>query len=394
MRMAIQGLLFFLTVYQGVGQTPVTVEAFMAATHVNHPTILLSQMNILQQQQLKKASFNLPNPEFAIETPAYDFGWSVSQNMEFPLVYISQTKLANQNILLAQKQLALTQSDLRIMVYTLYVELQFTLAKQREVKLQDSLFHTLSLANDDRYNAGDIGLLEKINANNAYQNKHNEWLQAQKDFENAQQQLLLVSGLKIDQPVPSDSLTKLEIPKGLFADTSYRPGNALIEYARQSSAVSFQNWKAEKLKWLPGLVVTYFDDAGKPSPITPTRVDVGITVPLWFWSYSGKIKAAEYQWKASQHALTGTQLNVNARWQQSITDFNKANAALIYYETSANPQAKTIIDAATRSYKAGEIGYLELIQNLNLAFETRLLYFNALKEYNNSILQLQNISGQ
>lgn len=389
-------LVFFLLFIwnNGFAQTAITLDSLIAAALRNHPAILQSQAEILQAQQMKKNSFNLPNPEFGIETPAHDFSWSISQNIEFPLVYVSQTKLNNQNILLSKNQLSLIKSELKSVVRNIYVELQFTLAKQKELKLQDSLYHTLSEANDARYYAGEIGLLEKANANNSFQKKHNELLQSQKDLENAQQQLLLISGLKIANPVPSDSIIKIAIPLNIIVDTSYSTGSPLIEYAKQSSVVSRQNWKVEKSKLLPGFFGTFFSDNGKHEQLTPSRFDLGISFPLWFWSYSGKIKAAKYKWQASKYGIAQTQLSVSSQWQQAITDFSKSNSSLQYFESSAIPQAKIIIDAATRSYKAGEIGYVELLQNLNTAFDTRLNYYSALKQYNNSIIQIQKISGQ
>ena len=85
---------------------------------------------------------------------------------------------------------------------------------------------------------------------------------------------------------------------------------------------------------------------------------------------------------------------VNSQYQYAITAYNKANLSLQYYETSALDQANRILEASTKSYKVGEIGYVELIQNLNTAFDTRLNYFIAIKDYNNSIIQIQKITGQ
>lgn len=393
MRKTLVVLLFFIS-GKSIGQTIVTLDSVLVAAIRNHPAMLQAQSEIMQQHQLKKNSFNLPNPQVGIETPAKEFGWSVSQSIEFPLVYVSQAKLSNQNILLSEKQLTLTKSELTGVVRNAYVELQFSLARYWELKLQDSLYHTLSNANDARYNAGEIGLLEKINANNSYLNKHNEWYKSENDLENAQQQLLLLSGLKIINPVPSDSLMKRSAPLNLIADTSYYVSSPFIDYAKQNSAVSLQNWKLEKAKLLPGFFGTYLNDNGRSNSITPTRFDLGISIPLWFWSYSGRIKAAKYQLQAANDGIAKTQLSISSQWQQAITDFKKSNSSLHYFESSAMPQAKTIIDASTRSYKSGEIGYVELLQNLNTAFDTRLNYFSALKDYNNSIIQIQKISGQ
>ena len=385
--------LFFFSVALHA-QTTITLDSLLSAALRNHPAMLQSQTEILQTKQLKKNSFNLPNPEFGIETPSKEFGYSISQRIEFPLVYVNQAKLNSGNVELMETQKDITTTELTTAVRSGYLQLQFALAQNNELKLQDSLFRALSDANDAKYSAGEIGLLEKLNSNNAYQNKHNNFIQTQSDFQNAQQQLHILTRIEIAQIIPADSLIKLNVTPALLNDSAMTAFSPVMRFAMQSSVVALQNWKLEKSKLLPGFFGTYLNDNGKSNTVTPTRFDLGITIPLWFWSYAGKIKAAKYQWKASNYQWMRTQLSLDAQWQQTESEYKKASSSLQYFENSAMPQAKTIIDAATRSYKAGEIGYVELIQNLNTAFETRLTYLSALKNYNESAIQLLKLLGQ
>ena len=85
MRKTLVVLLFFIS-GKSIGQTIVTLDSVLVAAIRNHPAMLQAQSEIMQQHQLKKNSFNLPNPQVGIETPAKEFGWSVSQSIEFPLV--------------------------------------------------------------------------------------------------------------------------------------------------------------------------------------------------------------------------------------------------------------------------------------------------------------------
>ncbi|HKR03027.1 MAG TPA: TolC family protein [Bacteroidia bacterium] len=394
MRKGILGVLLFFSGYNGMGQTTVTFDSLLSTAFRNHPAILQSQQEILQAEQLKKNSFNLPNPEFGIETPSHDFGWSVSQSIEFPLVYVNQSKLNSKNVELMKTRGDISKSELTTAVRNGYLQLQFALAQNNEFKLQDSLFHALSDANDARYAAGQIGLLEKLNSDNAYQNKHNNFLQAQTDFQNAQQQLHILTGVEISQLIPADSLIKINVTPALLQDSALTALSPVMRLAMQNSSVALQNWKLEKSKLFPGFFGTYFNDNGRHEQITPSRLDLGISIPLWFWSYSGKIKAAKYQWKSANYQWMQTELSLNAQWQDTEAEYKKAFSSLQYFESSAMPQAKTIIDAATRSYKAGEISYVELLQNLNTAFETRLNYLSVLKNYNQSVIRLLKLLGQ
>lgn len=393
MRIVFFILISSVLVQKGIAQNIISVDSALSSAMRNYPGILQSQTEILQQQQLKKSSYEIPNPEFAIEIPDKEFTYSISQSIDFPLVYVNQSKLNNENILLFEQKLNFTKTEVLAAVRSSYMQLQFASAIVKELKVQDTLYQALSDANDKRYEKGEIGLLEKINANNAYQNKRNEFIQAQTEVQNAQRQLLLIAGLNSTQPPVTDTLSKLNVPSVISANTTYAATNPFIKYAQQNTNVALQNWKLQKSKLLPGFKGTYLISQNEPD-ITPSRLDLGITVPLWFWSYKGKIKAAKYNYDAANYQLAQTQLSVNAQWQQQISEFNKASASIQYYETSALPQSAIIIDAATRSYKAGEIGYVELLQSLNTAFQTKLGYLNALKNYNESIIQLLKISGQ
>ncbi len=372
-------------------QNIISLDTAMASAMRMHPAMLQSQTQILQQQQLKKSSFSLPNPEIGIEIPAHEFSWSVSQNIDFPLVYVNQSKLGKENVALAEQSLMLSQNELRSEVSTAFLQLQFAQSQMAELKTQDSLFLALSNAADRRHEAGEIGLLEKLNASNAYQNKHNLWVQSQIDFTTAQKQLLLLTGLTISNPQPGQPLIKFVVPQVAVMDSVAPFTNPYAGYATQNTLVALRNWKLEKSKVLPGFFGTYLNGA---SGGTPSRFDVGIAIPLWFWQYAGRSKAAKYQWHAAEYQMQATNLVVNSQWQAALSNFKKFSSSLNYYETSALPQANKIIDASTRSYNAGEIGYVELLQNLNTAFQTKLDYLNAVKDFNQAIIQLHKLSGQ
>lgn len=390
-------LLFLFLIYNSLtlqAQTVVSLDTLLAVALRDHPVILESQAEISRASQLKKGSFNLPTPEIGIEIPARDFNYSISQNIEFPLVYTSQWKLNKQNVSLTEKQLLIIKSELTETVRTVYLELQYVISKQKELTKEDSLLQNILNATIAKYNAGEIGLLEKMNAMESYNKKHSELLQTNSDLENAQNQLIINTNIKIINPFPIDSLSKSNFSWSTLTDTTFIKTTPSFQFAEQNSSIMFQSWKLEKTKMLPGLFATYFINSGQQKEITSSRFDLGLSIPLWFWTYTTRIKAAKYKWQASQYATMNTNLTIQSTYHNAITNFSKAIIALQYFETNALPHANTIIEVATKSYEAGEIGYIELTQNLNNAFEIRLSYSDAIKNYNTSVIQIQKITGQ
>lgn len=375
-------------------QTLVSLDSLLAVVLRDHPTILESNAEISRAIQLKKTSFNLPNPEIGVEIPARDFDYSISQSIEFPLVYLSQLKLNKQNVFLTEKQLLITKSELIETVRSAFLELQYIISKRKELKIEDSLLQNILTANIAKYNAGAIGLLEKLNAQDSYNKKQNELLQSESDLENAQNQLNINTGIKIINPLPIDTLTKSNFLLSIITDSTFIKNNPTFLFAEQNSSLMFHSWKLEKTKMFPGLFATYFNNTGQQKDITNSRFDLGVSIPLWFWTYTARIKAAKYKWQASQYAEMNTNLTIRTLYQNAITNYSKAIISLQYFESNALPHANIIIEVATKSYKAGEIGYIELIQNLNNAFEIRLSYSEAIKNYNNSVIQIQKITGQ
>jgi cobalt-zinc-cadmium resistance protein CzcA len=59
-----------------------------------------------------------------------------------------------------------------------------------------------------------------------------------------------------------------------------------------------------------------------------------------------------------------------------------------YYQNEGLQMAESIINAAQRSYKAGDIGYIEYIQSIKDAIKLKTDYLVVLNNYNQTIIQL------
>ena len=366
-----------------VAQQTLTLDSAMAAALRFHPSIKESNALVGEQRQMQTAAFTLDDPEFSIEVPPAEYAWRVWQQIDFPTTYISRHKLAKANTQLAEKQTAITQAELKRNVRFAYLNLQHAQARLLVVQQQDSMLAQISRATQRRYDAGDVGLLENLNAENAYRATHIELIAAQADLQNAQRQLSLLLGTSSTNPFAVDSLTPLrqDLTNITISQSPW------INWAMQNTIVAKQNWKTERAELMPDFVVGYLQGTSD----APSRMELGVALPIWYWSYSARIKAARYRFDASEYRLQQIQLEQQSNQQTLASELLKQQARLNYYETTALPQAATIQDAATRAYNAGEIGYVEFRQNMQTAFTNRLNYLDAVRQHNEAVIELQTL---
>ena len=102
----------------------------------NSPMVSAAQYQVLQQQQLKKTAFNLPNPEFVAESPTGDF-YTVGalQTFDFPSVYFKQSQVYRQQEQVAVAGQQVTQNEVKYQAKLLYLQLQFLSAEAETLKI-------------------------------------------------------------------------------------------------------------------------------------------------------------------------------------------------------------------------------------------------------------------
>ncbi|MEE9215275.1 MAG: TolC family protein, partial [Thermodesulfobacteriota bacterium] len=350
------------------------------------------------QKAAKKGSFNLQNPDLFIESPTTTrFTLGVQQTIDNPLVYIQQSKVAKQNINLAEKRLYANKVLLIRDVKIAYLNLQFAEIKINQLTRQDSIFNALYLAAERRYNAGEANLLEKVSAEAKSKEMYNLLMQAKTDLQNAQLQLKLLAGIKDGNIKADETLAKttteiqdasigLDYPEVIKS-------SPFLQYYQQNIFLNKQSVKLERSKLAPGLMVGYLNQGGANSEIL-YRYQFGLSIPIWFWTYSSQIKAAKIRFDMANSQYALAEQNLNSEYLQAVTEYKKYTESINYFETSALKQAETIISTAAGSYNAGQISYIIYMQSLNQAFEIKMNYYETVRNYNLSTIELNYLKGQ
>lgn len=376
----------------GVAQKKVSEAEVIDKVLKNSALFNAATLEIKQNQQLEKTGFNLNNPQLVLESPTGVFRTiGISQSFEFPTVYFRQSQLLKQQTALAVTGQKVTENDVKYQIKTLYLNIQYLEYVNEQYKVKDSVYNKVMLSAQRQYDAGQIDYLEKTFTEAQSGEVHNGFIQNTSDLKIAQNQLQIYTGF--DESITAMPLIKDDnLSTTLSNNTTNTSNNPLVQYFEQQKVINNKIVSLERSKALPGFVIGY-QNQGEKNSAFDMRLNFGITVPLWFWQYKGKIDASKTGVKiAEQKALVQQQM-VSTEMQKAQGDFEKYAQSLSYYETKGLKQADDIIDASRRFFENGQKNYIEHLRNINDAYAIKIKYAESLKNYNQSIITINYLSG-
>ena len=125
-----------------------------------------------------------------------------------------------------------------------------------------------------------------------------------------------------------------------------------------------------------------------------TGIKAGIAIPLWFKPNSSKIEALKINHQIAQTNAQYYKSALSGEFEALLQEYSKFKSSIDYYEQSALPQADIIINQSTKSYKLGNMDYLEYIQSLSRALLVKNNYLETLNQYNQSVLAIEFLTGK
>lgn len=394
-------IIFLLSVFLGCSNSMFAQKNLVSEAEAidlalkNYPLIISSIKKIEQQKALVPSYLSLPNTEILVQAPTGDqMRASILQMIDFPTVYAAQKKSLLSQVSLAEAEKLTNVNLVKFNVKTSYNNLLFSVERENTLKRYDSILSDLIEVNEIRYKVGQIAILEKINGESKYKIIQNQLLQAQTERKNNQFQLALYLGKPGDSTyLPNISFGKTTIPVSINFRDTVMEHNPLLSLYKKQVDLSRSFYKVERNKMLPGLMVGYFNQAA-PNTSFNYRLNYGITIPIAVWSYRAKIKAAKkgIEVAESQSSLVNNKLYSD--FVQALSQYKQYSQSLNYFETIGVTQSKQIIESAKKSFKSGAISYYIYLQNIDQAFQIDLGYLDALKNYNQSVINLLYIKGE
>ncbi len=384
-------LFIFLNSLTVFAQKSLTEQEAIEAALKNSAALRASGLVIRQNNELLKSAKNIKNPDVIMESPTglfYTIG--VTQTMDYPTVYKKQSLLQKQQIILSEKERGVTENDIKFRVKSQYLILQYSESLVKLFGVEDSLYAQISQSSSRQFEAGQIDYLAKTFAESQFGEVRNKLNQSQADNQTNIRQLQQLMG--ITENITTTMLQKEATISSVNLEDYDLAENPIISVFKQSEIINQNLIELEKAKALPGLIVGYFNQGLRDTPAY-LRFRIGLSVPLWQGQYKSRIKAARTGFEIAQERTNAQKQAISVDLRQALGDNQKYRQALVYYETQGLKQSEEIISTATRLFKAGQNDYVSFLRTLNDAYTIRQRYIEALRNYNQTQLNINYLLG-
>ncbi|HVU58473.1 MAG TPA: CusA/CzcA family heavy metal efflux RND transporter [Puia sp.] len=385
------GLLVLVGIGRASAQTvPITLDSALARAYARHPMIRQGDQLVRQQQALLGTAtvfdpLSINSTFGQINSSDFDYNIGVSQSFKLPGVYKAERGLLQQNVKVAEAARAVTRAELTRNVRSAYTSWSYAWRRYELLLSLDSAWRDFQQVADKRFAAGETGVLEKTNARTQGAEVQLQLRQARAD--------IAAYAAELRQWVPgTDSLGRpdpFEPLPSLDASDSMLPGDhPLLRYARQQVDVNAANIRVEKARGLPSFSIgAATQSLDRISPYN--MVSVGANIPLFNYGVKSRVKAAAIGKQIAETGVERTGLELTATYRQWWEQYTRAAGQLDYYRQEGLRYAALILSAAAKGYRAGNIGYVEYVQNIKEATTIREGYLRTVNEYNQAVIQIE-----
>lgn len=372
-------------------------------------TLRSGQIAVEKAEALQGTSFDLEPTELSLSQDptsggSPDNAISLSQTFSMPTVYTSRRKLLKAETGVERSRLVMSRNELVRNVRSAYCTLAHRAQRLSVFSQRDSIISQFCRIAAARFVAGESGQLEKMNAERLKRENAIATAQARRDLEAAQMKLALwMNADSASLPTADIAEVRLAEPSSLAFDAAATPLSDLLAKQLEVSVRSLKSVRQQSLPTLSvgastQLVVKGFN----PYHVDRSAFDkgdfmgfsVGVNVPLSFGAQKARLRAAKKDIEAASLQRDQQMRELETDYKVSLGEYEKARAALEYYEREGLGYADEMAHISQVSYESGSISYVELMQNLEASSDIRMNYLEALDDYNQSVVELKYLKGE
>ncbi len=350
---------------------------------INDAELRSSSFNVQTASELPKTGFFVENEDLRPTDHTGVLKIGIMQNIEWPGLYAARKNYFQEQLKSTQLNREVLNLNIVKEVRSTYFQLWYLQEQHKLLQRLDSIYTSLYQAAETRVKAGDVAKLDQISAEVKMKELRTRINQNTQDFSMEQKQLMLLLNVE-DLIVPVDMpLIKIEQePEGEIAQ------HPLVLKQQQSVHVAASNISVVKNTNKPEFSGRFFSQRlwGAENPMS--GFSVSASFPLFgTGAYRNKVKTAIAEKDVEQEKLLYEQQYMQTQKQNALTEIDKNEELLRFYEDSGLQHADAIIKASSLAYKAGEISFAELSQFLSQAISIRQNYLDVLNQYNQSVIQ-------
>ena len=384
-----------------------SLEEVLRTAIEKNPALKIADLKIEESVQLRKTATETGKLSAMWLSGQYnslntDNNFTLTQTLPLPTTMAAQSRLGKAVVDGDRLNQSLVRQQLIVDVTDAFDQLLFLQKAYALRKTQDSLYKEVTKAVDKRFIMGEATQLEKITAETKSLEISHLLLQSESDIKI--QQSRLGAFLKTNELiVASGTLQKMNWQKDeLVSEISNNP---YLKWSLQQIQIGNLQTKVERNLLMPDVTVGYFNqsligfqkvngqevfyDRDKKF----TGIQLGLAVPLWFGPQLARSKAASFRTRQLEFKAEDDRLSLSRDLEQAKEEFYKASRAISFYEISANKQADVLARQSEVAYKSGELSLMNYLETLRSVSEIRFGYQLAIRQYNQSILKIQYLTG-
>lgn len=376
-------------------QSPDTlsVEKAVEIAFENHPAIQGSQLRIEQQEALRKSAVDIPRTSLQysrgqLNSAIIDYSFQVNQSIDFPTLYSARGKLQEERIELSRISGEVTALELEGKVRAIYESLAFHRAKLDLFRDWEITYQRFAEVAAKRFEAGETNLLEKTAAATRYQEIRLLVRQAKSEALAAERQLTTLLGIEGSVLIPDD----FQLQQSVLSDSAIALETPYLKFYEQQIQVNEQAVTLAKQSFLPGFSAGFFnqqiDGIGGMNGF-----QIGMDFPLFFGAEKSRLQSAKLGTEIAESKYEEQQLEFRSQIETARLRYLTSVSTVEFYRNSALKNADQLSGSSKKSYEAGEIGYVEFIENMDKAFEIRTAYLGAVDLMQQNLITLRFLSG-
>jgi cobalt-zinc-cadmium resistance protein CzcA len=375
---------------------PLSLSQALQTAGGQNLSLQTANLQLEQQRALNRTGYDVPRTVLdyqygQISGPLNDQSFNIIQQTALPSLYAAQRRLLQAQALTADQRARQQRRDIAQVIRSNYYQLLVAYRRAALLRRQDSLYRRAARAARIRYQVGETNRLEQVSAEARSLELRNRLATLRVDIAVLERQLGQLLGSA--QPARFDTTANPVAPLapadtlGLSADT-----NPQLSLLRQQATVSQQQIKVESLRRLPDVRLGYFNQSINREKGFQV-VQAGLAVPLLGGVQKARVAAARLGQQVADQQLTYAQSQLTTQLATLRQQLARARASLDYYEKAALPQAQLILNTAEKSFRAGDIEYVEYVVNTQPAWQIQENYLDQVRQYDELVVSLLALTG-
>jgi cobalt-zinc-cadmium resistance protein CzcA len=340
--------------------------------------LVLNQQNILAEggQPMQPTQLYFSGEEFGGNGQSGIHSINVQQNFFLPKVSKIQKAFYKQGASVAEKQLALTDHELKRQVKLAYYQLLYAKQEKELVAENLRLYDNFLSVATTQLETGESGRIPQLAA-------RSQLGQAQLEQEHALENFQIASTL-FNQWLQSDTLYEVQgdlAIDALFILDSTMQNNPHLQIIEAKRELAIAKIETEKVKLIPQ-INSGFKLQTSFGNFPLFGYQLGVNVPLFKKGYQRRIEAAkvgvmvqEADLRTKKQELERTISELNYRLVHQIH-------ILEYLQQDLTPIVNEQSEVNIKAYSEGEISYLEYLDGLEQIVKVKQQYLTALYKFN------------